>query len=132
MDQPRYDLKNDHIGKIPIIACLIFTVIIIIVYNLLKYKTLDEQESIPADKIELASARVVVSDHPLSSDTKPIERQNICVLSKSEFITNNDAVDAALGENKEYTARNYRISVFRPCGKQTADTTQPLLLRKAN
>lgn len=122
MSHPRYDLKNDHIGKIPIIACAIFAIIIIIVYNLIKYKTLDESEDIPADTIGFSSASVVISDNLVSSDLKPVERRSICVLSSGKFITNNDAVDAALGDSKEYTARNYRISVFRPCRQQASSS----------
>lgn len=113
--------SNESSGSLtPVIAAAIITVIIIVVYNAIKYLTMDVPEDIPYNAVHLTSASVVISGHPDSNNANIIEKRNVCVLSKSKYISNDKAINLALGENKKrYTAQNYDINVIRPCSKQT-------------
>lgn len=111
-DELRQDL-------VPIIASTIIIAIIIIVYNIFKYTTIEVPESIPDNAVQLTSASVVISGRPNLNNSDAIEIKNVCVLSKSKYITNDTAIKVALGESQNrYTAQNYRINVIRPCSKQ--------------
>ncbi|WP_339343303.1 hypothetical protein [uncultured Psychrobacter sp.] len=111
-DEYRHDLM-------PVIAAAIIAVIIIVVYNAIKYATLDTPESIPYNAVQLTSASVVISNNSDSETGSVVETKNVCVLSKGKYITNADAIKVALGDNqKYYTTQNYSINVIRPCSKQ--------------
>lgn len=104
---------------IPAIAAAILAVIIIVVYNAIKYTSLDDTENIPYNVVQLTSASVVISDRSDSKSDTAVKIKNICVLSKSKYITNAAAIKVALGNNQSYrTAKNYSINVIRPCSKQ--------------
>lgn len=111
-DEYRHDL-------IPAFAAAIIAVIIIVVYNAIKYATLDTPESIPYNAVQLTSASVVVSNNPDSETGSVVEKKNVCVLSKGKYITNAAAIKVALGNRqKYYTDQNYSINVIRPCSNQ--------------
>lgn len=127
----RDNSDKDHYGKIPTIAALVSIIIIIVVYNVFKYMGIHSDEAAPVETVELSSASVVVSEHQTYSDDELVEKQNICVLFKGKHITNDEAVDAALGNLKEATAKNYRIHVIRPCKKPNPTPNPPIRLSYA-